>query len=255
MNPSPPVLTQLKVSNYNEKARWALDFKGIPHARNSLEPGRHSRQAQRLAGVDTLPILELDGEAIGDSTAIIEALEELQPGPPLYPQDAAEREHALQLEDHFDEELGPYSRILAIGHTSGEASLFLGAFFPDMGGARRAAARLAFPLIRRQLKSGFELTQENIDLSFEKLGQAGDLLRREKGSRDYLVGERFTVADLTLAALLSPLVAPPEFPYPQPQRDHPVMAPVREALGEAGLTDWCREMYARHRGTSAEIAA
>jgi len=255
MSPSPPVLTQLKVSNYNEKARWALDFKGIPHHRNSLEPGSHSRQAQRLAGIDTLPILELDGKTVGDSTAIIAALEELQPEPPLYPQDAAEREHALELEDHFDEELGPYARILAISQMSGEAALFLGAFFPDMGGAKCAAASSIFPLIRRRLKSGFELTQENIDLSFEKLRQTGERLRDERGAGDYLVGERFTVADLTLAALLSPLVAPPEFPYPQPQRDHPAMDPVRKALDEAGLTDWCRDMYARHRGISAEVAA
>src|SRR5438128_853440 len=45
----PPVLWHLKVSHYNEKARWALDYKGIPHRRRAAIPGRHARIAQRTA--------------------------------------------------------------------------------------------------------------------------------------------------------------------------------------------------------------
>jgi GH15 family glucan-1,4-alpha-glucosidase len=40
-------------------------------------------------------------------------------------------------------------------------------------------------------------------------------------------------------------VAPKEFPYAQPQRDHHRLAPLLDALGEAGLVEWAREMYAR----------
>jgi hypothetical protein len=58
-----------------------------------------------------------------------------------------------------------------------------------------------------------------------------------------------------VAALVSPAVAPEQFPYPQPQRGHPLTAPVREALSEHGLADWARGIYARHRGTSAEVAS
>ena len=51
------------------------------------------------------------------------------------------------------------------------------------------------------------------------------------------------------------VVAPEQFPYPQPQRGHPRLAPVREALEAAGLTEWACEIYARHRGRSAEVDA
>ena len=64
----------------------------------------------------TFPVLTLDGESIGDSTAIIAALERRYPEPPLYPEDPAERDRALALEDFFDEELGPHSRLLAFHH-------------------------------------------------------------------------------------------------------------------------------------------
>jgi hypothetical protein len=33
------------------------------------------------------------------------------------------------------------------------------------------------------------------------------------------------------------------------------LAPVVEALTESGLADWARDIYARHRGTSAELTA
>ena len=54
----------------------------------------------------TLPVLDLDGERIVDSTRIIETLERRYPEPPLYPEHAAERREALELEDFFDEEAG-----------------------------------------------------------------------------------------------------------------------------------------------------
>jgi hypothetical protein len=49
------------------------------------------------------------------------------------------------------------------------------------------------------------------------------------------------------------VVAPEGFPYPQPQREHPLFEPLRNTLAEAGVVDWAREIYARHRGHSAEI--
>src|SRR5205823_1318622 len=66
-------------------------------------------------GRGTLPILWLDGKAIGDSTRIIEALERRSPVPPLYPRDEAARRRALALEDFFDEELGHALRAAIVG--------------------------------------------------------------------------------------------------------------------------------------------
>jgi glutathione S-transferase len=75
----------------------------------------------------------------------------------------------------------------------------------------------------------------------------------ERGRNGHLAGGEFTVADLTLASLLAPLVAPEQFPYPQPQRGHPRFEEVRDILARAGLLDWTRVIYARHRGRSAEL--
>ena len=110
-----PVLWHIPVSHYNEKVRWALDLKGVAAERKAPPPGAHMAVALWLTrgSNKTFPVLQLDGRAIGDSTAIIAALEERFPEPPLYPADPAERDRALRLEEFFDEELGPYARMLA----------------------------------------------------------------------------------------------------------------------------------------------
>src|SRR5215212_12001340 len=83
----PPVLWHIELSHYSAKARWALDYKGIPHVRKAPVPGLHAMTALRVTrgAQRRLPVLVLDRRAVGDSTAIIEALEAYQPEPALYP--------------------------------------------------------------------------------------------------------------------------------------------------------------------------
>ena len=61
-------LYDFRFSHYSEKARWALDFKGIPYTPRHLVPGFHLRTARKLAPRSCLPILEADGAVIQDST-------------------------------------------------------------------------------------------------------------------------------------------------------------------------------------------
>ena len=255
MTDSTPVLWHLKVSHYNEKARWALDYKGLPHARKAVEAGRHQKVAKKLSGGTTLPVLELDGKAIGDSTEIIAELERVRPEPALYPADPADRQRALGLEDHFDEELGPHTRLLAVHHAFKDKDLGFATFVPDMPAPRRVFARMMFPRVRKQIDKYFGIDEQSVAQAFDRVREAGTLLRSEAGETGYLVGDRFSVADLTLASLLAPLVCPNQFPYAQPQREHPLFEPVRQVLRETKLDDWTRQMYSDHRGVSAEQPA
>jgi len=250
-----PVLWHLKVSHYNEKVRWALDYKGAPHLRRAAVPGRHQAIAERLTGARTFPVLILEQEAIGDSTAIIEALERRFPEPALYPSDPVARRRALDLEDFFDEELGPHVRLLVVHHMLPSASLTLGAFVPDLGGVRRLVARAMFPAVRRRFIAALDINPRSVVLAYEKVRSAGQRFQAELQPSGYLVGDCFTVADLTLAALLAPAIAPKQFPYPQPQRGHALLAPLRDALAESGLLDWAQQIYARYRGASTEVRA
>ena len=61
--------------------------------------------------------------------------------------------------------------------------------------------------------------------------------------------DTFTVADLTAAALLYPMVWPPEYQYELP--DPPPSEFLRSVSGHPAL-DWIRATWRRFRGRSAE---
>ncbi|HEY6636420.1 MAG TPA: glutathione S-transferase family protein, partial [Solirubrobacterales bacterium] len=248
-----PVLWQYSFSNYNEKARWALDFKRIPHRRRSVMPGGF-RGLWLSRGERTLPAIDLNGERIIDSTAIIAALEGRQPDPPLYPADPEERRRALELEEHFDEHAGHDMRRVGFWELRQNLDYGLEFMTTDQPRIRASVAkvrlRLAFPVVWRYMNRRYDFTEATVKRSREVLAAALDRIEAERSGGDYLVGESFTVADLTAAALLYPLVWPPEFPYElpdpprweflEPMRDHP-------ALG------WISETWRRHRGASAYV--
>ena len=117
---SVPVLWQLEslITTRRCVGRWTTS--AFPTSATRCFRAFHAWKAERLTGdTSTTPVLTLDGQSIGDSTRIIAALEERWPQPPLYPQDAARRQRALELEEFFDEELGPHIRRVGL---SGAAS-------------------------------------------------------------------------------------------------------------------------------------
>ena len=99
----------------------------------------------------------------------------------------------------------------------------------------------------------FGIDDASMELAWSKVRAAGGCFREEIQPSGYLVGDSFTVADLTAAAIVAPAIAPEQFPYPQPQRGHPLFAEIRNAFAESGLLAWAYGIYARHRGHSAEI--
>ena len=105
------------------------------------------------------------------------------------------------------------------------------------------------------MKADMKIDAGSAARSREKVLAALDRLEAEPRPSGYLVGDRFSVAALTAAALLAPAVFPPEFPYAPPG---PLPAPVArwcDSLASRPACRWTAEMYRRHRGTSAEIAA
>jgi glutathione S-transferase len=251
-----PVLWQLQLSHYNEKARWALDYKRVPHVRRSLLPGVHAIKAMRLTGdTSTTPVLILDGRAIGDSTRIIAAVEERWPHPPLYPHDPEQRRRALELEEFFDEELGPQIRRAFYHELLPHPRLLLPLFANGQPPAARLLLRAGFPMLRAGMRRELEIDAQTAKEGRAKMIAAMDRLERELSSSGFLVGDCFTVADLTAAALFYPLVRPPQFPYPTLQADNDLPDSLREfvrSLARRPGGEWVAETYRVHRGAPAE---
>jgi glutathione S-transferase len=164
------------------------------------------------------------------------------------------------LEDHFDEELGPAIRLVGWHELTRDperlAALMDDFLPPSARGtplARHLSARFAstFTGLRYGVKS-----EEATERSRLKVVDALDRLEAELGENEYLVGDRFSVADLTAAALFYPLVLPPE----GPDLGGPTAGfqRFREPLEDRPGYQWVADIYRRHRqpvGIAAPVAA
>jgi glutathione S-transferase len=244
---SRPVLWQLQISHYNEKVRWALDYKRIPHVRRSLLPGMHRLKTWQLTRTLTTPVLTMNGMSIPDSTQIIAALEERWPEPPLYPSDPVERRRAFDLEEFFDEELGPDIRRALYHELLERPEIVLPLFDNGQNAVARAMLHASFPVLRAAMRQAMDIYDEPAERSREKMYDALDRLEAELGGRDYLVGDRFTVADLTAASLFYPLAMPPEYPYPLATEIPPRAQEFLDDVAGRPGSLWVAEMFRRHR--------
>ncbi len=254
MTSAPPVLWHFRFSHFNEKARWALDWKGVPHVRRAVAPGPHVEPIMGLSGQRAVPVLEMDGRVIPDSTAIVAALEAAHPAPPLYPAASAARERALALEELFDAELGPHVRRLAFDLLLPNADFCIAMFSEGVEPDPRGFYGSAFPMIESVMRAEMGIDDAGVAESRAVLDGLLDRIAAERGTRDYLVGDAFSVADLTAASLLMPLVAPPEVQYAAPEPWPDAVLRTRAALERHPSFQWVGEMYRRHRGRSAALS-
>jgi glutathione S-transferase len=251
---SVPVLWQLELSHYNEKVRWALDYKCVPHIRRSLLPGLHILKTKRLTGdTSTTPVLTLGGRSIGDSTRIIASIEAWWPRPPLYPEDRAQRRRALELEEFFDEQLGPHIRRAAYQELLARPGLVVPLLTRGQPFVARVLFRAGFPVLRAGMRRAMQINAEAAEHSRARTIAAMDRLEHEISPSGFLVGESFTVADLTAAALFYPVVRPPEFPYPMVEGLPDSARAFLDSLAQRPGGRWVAEIYRRHRGRSAEL--
>jgi glutathione S-transferase len=246
-----PVLWHIPVSHYNEKARWALDYKGVEHDRKAPPPPAHMAVSLWLTRGSsyTFPVLQIGGRVYGDSSEIIAALEELRPEPPLYPSDPGERHRALEIEDFLDEEVAPHVRLLAWHEAIKDPEAF-GEFAAETlppamrrGPGRRIAGPFAIQFVKTRFKVG---DPDAAALARERIEAGFDRIEAELGDDEYLVGDRFSVADLTAASIYYPFVMPPEGPRLAVEMP-PSFEEYRASFEDRPVYRWIGEMFARHR--------
>ncbi len=231
-------LVQFRFSHFNEKARWALDWKGVPHRRRTLLPGPHAGAVKKLAPETTVPVVLFDGEAVQGSAAILDELERRYPEPPLYPADAAERSRALEIQRWLDTDIGPAVRQALFAGLLDDGGYVTRMFAGGHPWPMRLAYRAMFPVAKGMIRKEYRLDDPAACAAArEKTREGLDFVAKQAGRDGYLVGDRFSVADLTAAALLAPTCNPPD------------CAMTRPEPWPAGVERWLRE-WEDHPGTA-----
>jgi glutathione S-transferase len=242
-------LFQFRHSHYNEKIRWALEYKGLPHRRTDLLPGPHIRTIKKLTGQTQTPVLRMNSEYVHDSAWIIERLELIfKDAPSLYPRDEAMRARARELERHFDFVVGPAARACAFVGMLDSGDYIARLFSEEQPWLKRTLYRAGFPFIKGLMKRRNGITDRDAIAEAERLvAQNMESIAKLTFKSRYLAGDAFSIADLTAAALLAPLVDPSHPDMKQPEPQPAKLAALTQKWRDHPAGRWVLDIYERHR--------
>ena len=200
------LLLQFSTSHYCRKARLALGYKKISYQVENLTPGLHILKLKPLTGLTTVPVLlpQETGqvEAVADSTNIFKFLESYCPKPTLFLPDQVQQTEANMLEDWLDESIGTATRFVYYHFRARDGKVIDSSVF----------SQILIQVVQKQ----YGITDATAKLATQRLEIALAELSRRWQKSSYLVGESMSVADLTAAALLSPLALIPAYQQQYP---------------------------------------
>lgn len=242
------ILYQFPLSLYCEKTRWHLEFKKLSfHCRNLL-PGAHVFLARLKAHQRSLPILTDGKNTIGDSTKIALYLEKKYSEFPLISHDPIEKEKILTFEDWFDE-LGVHVR-RSCWSSAIDSPNIVDIFFNFQGynKLQHFISQRSQSLLRLMVRHTFQIYPTDVEISKKLVDDAFIQIETWLGGNPehYLVGNQFTLADLTAASMLAPLIGPENSPW----RDQhlPFAAQqLREEVRQSITGQWVLRIYRDHR--------
>ncbi len=196
-------------SHYAEKARWALDLTGRPYVEDRHLPLFH-RLRTRPVGGRSVPVLVVDGRAYTQSADIVEWA--ARHGAGLLPTDPEQRSTTIELERWLDRELGPHSRRWAYSELLAAPAVLNRCVACEVPPLESLIAPAWMMLVRPMIRRSFRITPESAARSLERVDAVFRSVADRLAAGDgWLVGASFTAADLTFAALASPLVLPARF--------------------------------------------
>ena len=238
-------LIQFPISHYCEKVRWTLNYKKLDFEIVNLLPGPHFIQTRKYSKRSSVPILIHDGKPIQGSGNIITYLDETFPDRSLTPTDPKEKAEALEWETFADAEVGVHVRRCLYEHLLDTPDIVIPMFATDGPWYATALMKATFPVLRKKMKLMMNINPEKAKYSRERLNTSVDRLQARYKTNEYLVGDSFTRADLTAAALMAPFYMPEGYGLNWP-KDLP--EPSQELLAEfSNRIGWVGKSYSKYR--------
>lgn len=244
-------LITIPISHYCEKARWALDRLNITYIEEPHVPLFHRFATLKYDG-SSVPVLATENHGnFVDSTDILHYLSSIAPADKkLYPDVPKLRKEVEELEDLFDEKLAIAVRNWGYFYKAKDRQAMRRGWCTNTPWFEQIGFAIAFPYFSNLLQKNFQLTAENAAKSLAEIKEVFDLVDQQlSDGRSYLVGDNFSAADLTFAALSAPVLMPQEhFLKPQPLSQLPSkMATVIQELQATPAGNYGLRLYREER--------
>lgn len=246
---SEPTLYVFAISHYCEKARWALEYCGVDFKLRCIAPGIHTR-LQKKYGLESssLPLLVAGGEVVHGSAAIVDWAEKhAANGKTLTPR--GHEADCRAIEGRLDDIAGVHTRRYFYCEALLEyPEKVKPVFLEGIPLVERLLLHVMWPritpIMAKRMDLGRKQREESRDIVDDELSWLESLLG---GGRPFLVGDQFTRADLTAAALFARLSGTADHPRATEAFVPPLMAAEQQAWMERPALVWVRKTYAEHR--------
>lgn len=194
-------LYQFELSQYSEKVRLILDYKGLEYRKIEVTPGIGQVELFRLTGQRQVPVLKDGSRYIADSTEIAKYLDSQYPERPLIPTDPKKRGVCLLIEEWADESIGIKGRkalFSAISQNQNFRKSLLPTNTPDV--LKNLVEGVPSDVLT-VLGLGVGYSPDAIRSAIADLKQDLEALVLLLADSPYLVGDEPTLADFTVAGM------------------------------------------------------
>lgn len=205
-------LYQFELSQYSEKVRLILDYKGLAYRKIEVTPGIGQVELFQMTGQQKVPVLKDGNLIVADSTEIAKYLDRQYPDRPLIPTDPKQRGLCLLMEEWADESIGVKSRKVLFGALSQDQNFrksLLPSATPDIV---KILVEAVPSNVMKVLGFGVGYGPDVVKSAEADLKQDLEALCLLLSDSPYLVGDQPTLADFAVAGL-SMLLKFPDGPY------------------------------------------
>ncbi len=237
-------LITIPVSHYCEKTRWALKRLLIPFTEERHMPPFHrfatrslndsatpplftgqmsslNRLVIQTVGGRSVPVLVTDTQIFSSSDDILHYADSIAPDDlKLYPTNPEQRRSIDELVELFDTALAPAVRLWTYSYIMSQPNLVKPLWCEGVPWIEKFLFPIVFPWMRTNVTQLYGIDDTSIARSYKTIC---DVFDRVNGlladGRMYLVGDRFSAADLGFMTLAAALVSPPNYGVKLPEHD------------------------------------
>lgn len=195
----------------------------------------------------TVPVLLDDRDIVQGSSQIIDYLDNKYPSPSLTSENADDRQACMEIEKTMDRSLGVSIRQIFYARLHTNPDYLRHCFTHSMPVSKRVFFPLVFPFLRDKIHQFYVISDNHVEQGKREFESAMNEIEKILNQRNYLVGEKFSRADISVASLLSILVMPAQQPFTWKEIPDPETKAYYEAFHDHPVTHWVRKMYREHR--------
>jgi glutathione S-transferase len=226
----PARLITIPVSHYCEKTRWALSRLQVPFVEERHMPPFHRFATRSVAdraasvadlsplnrfvvqqvGGQMVPVLITPTGIFRSSDAILQYADTIAPDDlKLYPIDSQQRQQVDQLVESFDTQLAPAVRLWTYSYIMDRPDLVRSLWCEGVPWYEAMLFPVVFGWMRSNVVQMYGINAASAIAADQTIGQIFDTVDGLLADgRSYLVGDRFSAADLAFVTLAAAMVMP-----------------------------------------------